>query len=134
MEVIADKIQLRERLRAQKIKQKKIAFIPTMGNLHDGHLSLIDIAKNYSDCVVVSIFINPTQFLEGEDYDTYPRTIESDFSKLKSKGVSFVFVPENNEIYPSKEQIVKISLPELSSELCGKVRYGHFGGVASVVL
>jgi len=134
LEVITDKTQLRKRLRAQKNKQKKIAFIPTMGNLHDGHLSLIDIAKNYSDCVVVSIFINPTQFLEGEDYDTYPRTIESDFSKLKSKGVSFVFVPENNEIYPSKEQIVKISLPELSSELCGKVRYGHFDGVASVVL
>jgi pantoate--beta-alanine ligase len=106
-----------------------------MGNLHDGHMSLVDIARRMADRVVMSIFVNPTQFGDGEDYDDYPRTLEDDLTKIRrSGGVDLLFVPESAEIYPfGAEQAVAISMPDMSRELCGAYRPRHFDGVATVV-
>ncbi len=122
-------------LNNQRGKKNKIAFIPTMGNLHEGHLSLIEIAKTYAEFIVVSIFVNPTQFNEDEDFDVYPRTIKSDLSKLKDIDIDLVFLPEISTIYPYGIDVsTQIIVPRLSQELCGKIRPGHFNGVTSVVL
>jgi len=119
-------------------QQKRVAFVPTMGNLHDGHLHLVNIAKQHADCVVVSIFINPLQFGQNEDLDRYPRTLEADCKQLEKAGVSIVFTPSVIEMYPgfdgqSLHQQVTINLPAIASELCGASRPGHFSGVATVV-
>jgi pantoate--beta-alanine ligase len=119
-------------------QQKRVAFVPTMGNLHDGHLHLVNIAKQHADCVVVSIFVNPLQFGQNEDLDRYPRTLEADCKQLEKAGVSLVFAPSVIEIYPgfdgqSLHQQVTINLPAIASELCGASRPGHFSGVATVV-
>ena len=122
-------------LNNQRGQKNKIAFIPTMGNLHEGHLSLIEIAKTYAEFIVVSIFVNPTQFNEDEDFDVYPRTIKSDLSKLKDIDIDLVFLPEISTIYPYGIDVsTQIIVPRLSQELCGKIRPGHFNGVTSVVL
>ncbi len=119
-------------------QQKRVAFVPTMGNLHDGHLHLVNIAKQHADCVIVSIFVNPLQFGQNEDLDRYPRTLEADCKQLEKAGVSLVFAPSVIEIYPgfdgqSLHQQVTINLPAIASELCGASRPGHFSGVATVV-
>jgi len=122
-------------LNNQRGQKNKIAFIPTMGNLHEGHLSLIEIAKTYAEFIVVSIFVNPTQFNEDEDFDVYPRTIKSDLSKLKDIDIDLVFLPEISTIYPYGIDVsTQIIVPRLGQELCGKIRPGHFNGVTSVVL
>lgn len=110
-----------------------LAFVPTMGNLHDGHLSLVDLAKEYAKDVVVSIFVNPLQFGENEDLNTYPKTLSEDLQKLKSHGVGAVFTPSHAQIYPTKQEYF-IALDPLSKELCGASRSGHFQGVGVVVL
>ena len=115
--------------------KKKISLVPTMGNLHKGHLSLVEKAKKISDYVVVTIFVNPTQFVEGEDFANYPRTLDSDINLLSELDVDLLFVPEVIELYPSNDNTptIEISNPELESIHCGKYRPGHFKGVATIV-
>lgn len=111
----------------------RVAFVPTMGNLHEGHLSLVREAKKRADKVVVSIFVNRLQFGQGEDFDKYPRTLEQDAQKLLAEGVAVVFAPDEKELYPNVEQQYNVEPPYLQNELCGKFRPGHFRGVATVV-
>lgn len=111
----------------------KLALVPTMGALHDGHLSLIDYAKQHAPQVAVSIFVNPTQFGPREDFTKYPRPIEADLEKCKRAGVAFVFNPSPEEIYPPGDAPIIVDLPELSTILEGKHRPGHFKGVCQVV-
>lgn len=127
-------------LRAKIAQQKKagntVVFVPTMGNLHEGHLQLIDLAKTQGDFVVCSIFVNPTQFGENEDFDAYPRTLEADQEKLNSRNCDLLFYPKISEMYPkglNKNQLTFVRVPGISEVLCGKSRPGHFDGVATVV-
>ena len=114
---------------------ERIAFVPTMGNLHKGHASLIERARTVADRVVVSIFVNPTQFGEGEDFGSYPRTPEIDALLLRRLGTDLLFVPEVSDVYPFGERAAThVHVPELTSEFCGAFRPGHFDGVTSVVL
>jgi len=111
-----------------------LALVPTMGNLHRGHLELVRRAKALADRVVVSIFVNPLQFGQGEDFDSYPRTLERDLAQLDEEGVHLVFIPEVKILYPrpAGEQ-TRVEVPGLSDILCGASRPGHFVGVATVV-
>lgn len=111
---------------------KRIGFVPTMGYLHEAHLSLVRKAKELCDVVVVSIFVNPTQFGPGEDFERYPRDEEGDSAKLEKEGVDFIFIPEANEIYPPGYQTY-VEVEEVSKGLCGDFRPGHFRGVATIV-
>lgn len=114
---------------------RRVALVPTMGNLHDGHVSLVKLARRRADRVVASIFVNPTQFGPGEDYAAYPRTLEADQHRLRMAGVHAVLVPGVSEIYPRSERdSTVVSVPGLSTVLCGAFRPGHFDGVTSVVL
>ncbi|MEI2614659.1 MAG: pantoate--beta-alanine ligase [Methylotenera sp.] len=126
-------------LRATLKNQSGISFVPTMGNLHAGHLQLVEIAKQHAHCVVVSIFVNPLQFGANEDFGSYPRTLEADCEKLKAAGADIVFAPNVTEIYPDFDgknlnQTMTITPPPIASELCGASRPGHFSGVATVVM
>ena len=113
---------------------ERIAFVPTMGNLHDGHLALIDEAKRDADRTVASIFVNPLQFGEGEDFDTYPRTRDEDSSQLASRSVDLLFAPPVEAIYQrAQQQQTRIEVPEVSHILDGEFRPGFFIGVATVV-
>jgi pantoate--beta-alanine ligase len=112
-----------------------------MGNLHAGHIQLVELAKTKNACVVVSIFVNPLQFGANEDLSKYPRTLEADLEKLKAAGADIVFTPSEQEIYPdfdassnNTHQSITISLPSIANELCGAARPGHFSGMATVVL
>jgi pantoate--beta-alanine ligase len=127
---------VRERVSAWHSAGQRIALVPTMGNLHDGHLSLIRLAAQHADRVVCSIFVNPTQFGPSEDITSYPRTPEADEALLADQGiVDLMFVPTEDDIYPHGiTGSVAINLPALAGELCGRSRPGHFHGVASVVL
>lgn len=111
----------------------RVAFVPTMGNLHEGHLALVREAKKHADAVVVSIFVNRLQFGQGEDFDKYPRTLQQDAGKLKGEGVAVVFAPDEKELYPRVQQQYNVEPPHLQNELCGAFRPGHFRGVATVV-
>jgi pantoate--beta-alanine ligase len=111
----------------------KVALVPTMGFLHEGHLSLIDKAREYADEVIVSIFVNPTQFGEGEDYKEYPRDEKKDLKLLKGKGVDAVFIPESSEMYPENFKTF-CEVEDISKKYCGRSRPGHFRGVFTVVL
>lgn len=113
-----------------------VALVPTMGNLHAGHLSLAELAASHADRVVMTIFVNPTQFGVGEDFEAYPRTPSEDLARVEENGrVDALFVPDVDEIYPAGlEAAFRIVVPPLGSELCGEQRPGHFDGVASVVL
>lgn len=117
------------RIRAQ---QKKIGFVPTMGYLHEGHLKLIDIAKEHSDFVVVSIFVNPTQFGPQEDFAAYPRDFERDRKLCESRGTDLIFAPEVGEMYPERS-LITFQIERLADRLCGARRPGHFNGVVLVV-
>jgi len=113
--------------------QKKVGFVPTMGALHNGHLSLIDRAKKENDIVIVSIFVNPTQFLPGEDFESYPKKIEADIEICKRSGIDALFIPAINQIYSKDEP--KVCAPKvLGYTLEGYHRPGHFDGVLSIVL
>lgn len=120
-------------LRARLGREQSVAFVPTMGNLHDGHLQLARTARSHGSCVVASIFINRLQFAPHEDFNTYPRTFEADCDKLAACGVDVVFAPDEREIYPEPQGFV-IEPPELENQLEGEFRPGFFRGVATVVL
>lgn len=122
-----------QELRAWRKNAGTVAFVPTMGNLHEGHLALVREAKKRVDSVVVSIFVNRLQFGQGEDFDKYPRTLQQDADKLEAEGVAVIFAPDEKELYPNVEQRYNVEPPHLQNELCGKFRPGHFRGVATVV-
>jgi pantoate--beta-alanine ligase len=116
-------------------RARRIAFVPTMGNLHAGHYALLERARGLADRVVVSIFVNPTQFGAGEDFERYPRTLEADRGGLVARGVDLLYLPQVADIYPfGTAGSVRVHVPGLSDVLCGAARPGHFDGVASVVL
>lgn len=114
------------------LKGKSIGFVPTMGALHEGHLSLVRRAKDENDITVVSIFVNPTQFAPGEDYERYPRDLEGDRQKLEKLEVDYLFYPDVQSLYPQGYSTY-VTVENLSDKLCGKFRPGHFRGVATVV-
>lgn len=120
-------------LKAWRKNAGKVAFVPTMGNLHAGHLALVNAAHQHAETVVVSIFVNRLQFGQGEDFDRYPRTLEEDAAKLKDAGVAVLFAPDEKELYPHITQRYNVEPPHLQNELCGAFRPGHFRGVATVV-
>ena len=113
---------------------ERVAVVPTMGNLHDGHLSLVRIAKVHADRVVVTLFVNPTQFGEGEDFATYPRSLDRDTQILHEIGADALFAPDVRTIYPfGVENATRVSVPGLADDLCGAGRPGHFDGVTTVL-
>lgn len=127
--------QLRTIVGGWRRSGETIAFVPTMGNLHQGHLSLVEIAQNKASRVVVSIYVNPLQFSPDEDFDSYPRTLEADLDKLRSMDVDLVFTPDDSMIYPSGEsRSTFVEVPGLSNIIEGEFRPGFFRGVATVVL
>ncbi|NOT18299.1 MAG: pantoate--beta-alanine ligase [Sulfuriferula sp.] len=120
-------------LRAWREQQGHISFVPTMGNLHEGHLALVELAQQHAPVVIVSIFVNPLQFGAGEDYTRYPRTLADDVAKLSTLGVQAVFAPDVTELYPQPQRY-HITPPDLANQLCGAYRPGHFVGVTTVVM
>ncbi len=124
--------RLRDLLVTVRAAGQSIALVPTMGNLHAGHLSLVEIAKQHADFTVVSIFVNPSQFVAGEDFEHYPRTLATDLPQLQQLEVDLVFTPAVEEIYPASAS-TEVTVPELDSIYCGEYRPGHFKGVATVV-
>ncbi len=135
MQLIHSVAELRQRLN----KEAQVGFVPTMGNLHAGHVALVALAKQHASCVVVSIFVNPMQFGAGEDFASYPRTLEADCEKLAQVGADIVFAPSVQEMYPDADaqglhQAMAITPPPLANGLCGASRPGHFAGVATVVM
>ena len=135
MQTLDSIAQLRRALEGQN----SVALVPTMGNLHAGHLDLVKLAKQQATCVVVSIFVNPLQFGANEDLANYPRTLAADCEKLQAAGADIVFVPTVAEMYPDFDgqdlkQSITVQLPAVANDLCGASRPGHFAGVATVVL
>ncbi len=125
---------LRALLKSWRQAGQRIAFVPTMGDLHAGHLSLVREARKRAERVVVSIFVNPLQFGENEDFDHYPRLLDSDSEKLNTAGVDLLFSPAVTEVYPNgQQQVTKVVVPAMGEILCGASRPGHFSGVATVV-
>ncbi|MBO4575861.1 MAG: pantoate--beta-alanine ligase [Neisseriaceae bacterium] len=123
-----------EELRNWRKTVGTVAFVPTMGNLHAGHLALVNEAKKHAEHVVVSIFVNPLQFGQGEDFAAYPRTLQADAEKLEQAGVAVLFAPDDKTLYPNTVQSFNVEPSALQNELEGKFRPGHFRGVATVVL
>ncbi|BEV70548.1 MULTISPECIES: pantoate--beta-alanine ligase [unclassified Paludibacterium] len=120
-------------MRAWRKTAGRVAFVPTMGNLHEGHLALVSEAHRQAPKVVVSIFVNRLQFGQGEDFGAYPRTFEADCQKLIDAGVDVLFFPDEHELYPRVKQDFNVEPPHIQNELCGAFRPGHFRGVATVV-
>lgn len=132
MKVVNTKKELRKLLDADRAAGKTVGLVPTMGALHDGHLSLIERARKDNDVVVVSVFVNPTQFNNPEDLRTYPRTIEADCEKMNTAGVDYAFVPDVEEMYPEPDTRV-FDLGSVAEVMEGAMRPGHFNGVAQIV-
>lgn len=135
MQILERAPALRQAVLAWQASGERIAFVPTMGNLHRGHLALVDRAHQVADRIVVSIFVNPTQFVAGEDLESYPRTLTRDTELLTQKEVDLLFVPTVTEVYPFGlgEDQTRVEVPALDGMLCGAFRPGHFRGVATVV-
>lgn len=128
MDVIHTVVELRTRL----AKEPSIAFVPTMGNLHAGHIALVEEARKHGTCIVASLFVNRLQFEPGGDFDRYPRTMKEDCEKLAAAGCHVVFAPDERELYPAAQEIV-LEPPKAAGQLCGDFRPGHFQGVVTVV-
>lgn len=134
MQTLTTTTSLRETISAQRTQGQRIAFVPTMGNLHAGHLQLVRQASTLADYVVVSIFVNPMQFGPNEDYATYPRTLDADKAALQAEGVDLLFMPAVSEIYTEGlEQVTRVEVPGFEGDLCGRSRPGFFTGIATVV-
>jgi len=128
------KQELAEQIVEWRHHEEHIALVPTMGNLHAGHVSLVELAREHAERVVVSVFVNPTQFGEGEDYDNYPRTLERDMRRLKTTGADMIFAPDVDVVYPfGLDKATVVSVPGLTENFCGAARPGHFDGVTTVV-
>jgi pantoate--beta-alanine ligase len=140
MQIIHTVSELRQALKNQtQGNQSQVGFVPTMGNLHAGHIALVKTAKQHASCVVASIFVNPLQFSPTEDLSAYPRTPEADIEKLKAAGCDIVFMPSVAEMYPDFDgkdlnQSMTIDPPPIANVLCGATRLKHFAGVATVVM
>jgi len=132
MRIVNTVTEVREAINTWHLKGETVAFVPTMGNLHAGHLQLVSVAKKKADRVVVSIFVNPTQFGVGEDFETYPRTEHEDQEKLAAENVDLLFQPSVADIYTPDAKTV-VTVTGLSDVYCGASRPGHFSGVATVV-
>lgn len=134
MFVVSDVVELRRRVGRWKATGERVGFVPTMGNLHAGHMSLVRLAREHADRVIVSIFVNPLQFAPDEDYESYPRTEQDDRDRLVDAGVDALFLPGEEEIYPGgTDAVTFVEVPGLSDILCGGYRAGHFRGVATIV-
>ncbi|EDL52983.1 pantoate--beta-alanine ligase [Vibrio mediterranei AK1] len=134
MQTLADIAELREQIALLKREQRRIAFVPTMGNLHEGHLTLMRKAREHADVVVASIFVNPMQFDRADDLNNYPRTLDEDMAKLTAEGVDLLFTPTPEVMYPQgldKQSFVEV--PGISHMLEGASRPGHFRGVSTIV-
>lgn len=126
--------RLAEMLAPSRAAGLRVGLVPTMGNLHDGHISLVRQVREHCDYCVASIYVNPTQFGEGEDLDRYPRTPDADFAALNAAGCDLVFMPGVEDVYPDgPENATMVHVPVVSEGLCGAARPGHFDGVATVV-
>ena len=132
MEIVATGAELQAALRPLRAAGKRIVLVPTMGYLHEGHLSLVDHARDHGDVVVMSIYVNPLQFGPQEDLARYPRDLARDSDMARSRGVQFLFVPDDQEMYAGKPEVT-VHAPQLSNKLCGLFRPGHFEGVLTVV-
>ncbi len=133
MEKVTKIIELRHKVGLWRAQGLSIAFVPTMGNLHAGHIKLVTEAKKKADKVIVSLFINPSQFGAGEDFEGYPRTEQADQEKLEQASANLLFAPTVMEIYPNKAEATTVSVGELATLHCGAHRPGHFDGVSTVV-
>lgn len=133
MQTVKTVAALRAAIRACRLAGQTVAFVPTMGNLHAGHLALVARAREQADCVVVSIFVNPAQFGPNEDFARYPRTEAADADQLTAHDTDVLFLPSVQEVYGNHPQPTRVSVPGLSEILCGAGRPGHFDGVATVV-
>ncbi|MCO4812806.1 MAG: pantoate--beta-alanine ligase [Gammaproteobacteria bacterium] len=134
MLVIHTKQELAEQIVEWRHNDEHIALVPTMGNLHAGHLSLVELAREHAERVVVSIFVNPTQFGKDEDYEQYPRTLELDKRRLKTATADMIFAPDVATLYPfGLDKATTVSVPGLTENFCGATRPGHFDGVTTVV-
>ncbi len=133
MQAVYSIVELRQQVTAWRLQGETVAFVPTMGNLHAGHLALVAQARRHADRVVVSVFVNPLQFGADEDLASYPRTLAADSAKLEPV-VDVLFAPSMMEVYPRGHEVAsQIDVPEVSESLCGALRPGHFIGVATVV-
>ncbi len=134
MQTVTELTALRSALAERRASGDRIVLVPTMGNLHDGHLSLLRTARDCGDYVVATIFVNPFQFGENEDFDSYPRTLEPDLERLEAMRCDLVFIPKAKDVYPrGAEHATRVDVPDLSGILCGRTRPGFFRGVATVV-
>lgn len=133
MKVVNTINEIKNLIKSLKKRDKSIGFVPTMGFLHEGHLSLMTKARKENDVVVVSIFVNPTQFGENEDLDTYPRDIKRDIKLTESVGVDVLFIPDIKEIYPKGYNTYVNIEGDLTKKLCGEKRPGHFKGVTTII-
>jgi pantoate--beta-alanine ligase len=134
MDVVHSKEELAQHIADWRQLGEHVALVPTMGNLHRGHLSLVDLAREHAERVIVSIFVNPTQFGEGEDFEEYPRTLERDTRLLKKTPADLVFAPSVDTMYPfGLDMATRVSVPGLTENFCGASRPGHFDGVTTVV-
>ena len=131
MLIISDIGELKEKLSVSRRKFRHLSLVPTMGNLHEGHLKLVNQASEFSDFVCVSIFINPLQFGPKEDYSAYPRTLDEDLNELENTNCSLLFLPESEDLLFNIKEFK--ADPYLSSVLCGKTRTNHFDGVVTIV-
>jgi pantoate--beta-alanine ligase len=132
MQIVRTVEELRSTVRAWRQDGLRIGLVPTMGYLHDGHLSLVDEVRPRVDRVILTIFVNPTQFAPGEDLDAYPRDEAGDLDKARTRGTDLVFIPDDGEMYPAGAE-TSVQLAQLPNHLCGLSRPVHFGGVATIV-
>ena len=133
LKVVNNKEEMRELVFRIRRNDKSVGFVPTMGYLHQGHLALVEKAKEMTDQVVVSIYVNPTQFSKGEDLTRYPRNLNNDLRLLKDHRVDFVFLPDEDKMY-NQDHLTWVQVTQLEDRLCGRSRKGHFRGVTTIVL